>query len=94
MTTNKTPLWFIVAMIAYSIPVGILLMIFPVFGSMVWENLHISIEPSWVIIEGLKWAGFLDITLVIWAYLSWKIDYLSPWLRKKFNREEPLFYEV
>jgi hypothetical protein len=99
MTKNKTPLWFIVSMIAYSIPVGILLMIFPTFGSMVWEKLNIAIEPSWIIVEGLKWAMFLDITLVIWAYLSWKFDYLAPWLHKKFDRvvkveDEALFFEI
>jgi hypothetical protein len=91
---EKTPLWVIVAFISYCIPVGILIMIFPLFGSMLWNQLGIDAQPSWVIIEGLRWSAYLDIFLLIWAYLVLKLEYLYPLLDTKFNPEEPLYFEI
>ena len=84
---ERTPIWFVVVMISYSIPAGVLITIFPIFGAMMWETLEINVQPSWIIIEGLKWSAFLDIVLIVWAYITLKIDYLFPWLKKKFEKK-------
>jgi hypothetical protein len=80
---EKTPLWFIAVMISYSIPAGILIAIFPTFGAMVWETLNIHVEPSWIVIEGLKWSAFLDVALIVWVNITLKIDYIFPWLERR-----------
>jgi hypothetical protein len=92
---QKTPLWFIVAMISYAIPIGVLILIFPIFGEMWYQLCQLQFvgftscefppNNMWVITTGLEWSAFLDVVLIIWAYITWKLDYLIPWLEIKFN---------
>jgi hypothetical protein len=93
---QKTPLWFLVAIVAYSLPIAVLIVMFPLFGGMQYQLCQLSGAPvcsfppnnMWVITEGLTWAMFLDLVLIIWAYLTWKFDYLVPWLERKFGKKE------
>lgn len=94
--TDKVPLWAIVAYVTFTIPVAILITIIPVFGSFWYNSCQIlgaatcEFPPDymWVIRTGLEWSFYLDIALLIFAYLSWKLDHYLPWLYRNFRNNE------